>query len=222
LKGIILIHGFGGSPYEMRPIGEYMKKYGFSPVYPLLPGHRENALTLGKYRMEEWIDYLQHLIHEKMKEYNSTSICGLSMGASLSIIIASEFEFEKLILLAPPIYIRKSGFNLIPYIGFINIPIKIANSSPNPESYLSVPLPAVYQFWRTIHKSVEAIEKINSPTLIIQGLSDPMVKPEGARFIFNRLRAKKILIFVEGGNHMLTFGETAKAVKFLIKDFLNG
>ena len=47
--GVLLIHGFTGSPPEMRLIGEYLHQRGFTVAAPLLPGH-------GTVIVEKWVD----------------------------------------------------------------------------------------------------------------------------------------------------------------------
>ena len=37
--GVLLIHGFPGSPVEMRLIGEYLNEREMTVLAPLLPGH---------------------------------------------------------------------------------------------------------------------------------------------------------------------------------------
>lgn len=56
----------------------------------------------------------------------------------------------------------------------------------------------------------------------MKGWLDSMVRPEGARFVLNRLRAKKKLVIVEGDNHILTFRKMLKAVKSLKRDSPHG
>ncbi len=38
-KAVLLLHGYTGSASEMRPLGEYLHKQGYTVLCPLLPGH---------------------------------------------------------------------------------------------------------------------------------------------------------------------------------------
>lgn len=36
--GVLLLHGFTGSPAELRPLGEFLSRQGYAAAAPLLPG----------------------------------------------------------------------------------------------------------------------------------------------------------------------------------------
>ena len=44
--GVLLIHGFTGSPGHMRPLGEKLREAGFAVRGILLPGHGESPEAL--------------------------------------------------------------------------------------------------------------------------------------------------------------------------------
>ncbi len=46
--GVLLIHGFTGSPEEMRPLGDYLKKKRLTVYCPVLPGHCTSVRNLEK------------------------------------------------------------------------------------------------------------------------------------------------------------------------------
>ena len=37
--GVVLVHGYTGSPSSMRPWAEYLNQQGYTVRVPLLPGH---------------------------------------------------------------------------------------------------------------------------------------------------------------------------------------
>ena len=52
--GVLLVHGFTGSPPSMRPWGEFLHSKGYSVRVPLLPGHGTRVEELNKVKWEEW------------------------------------------------------------------------------------------------------------------------------------------------------------------------
>lgn len=212
-KCIILLHGFGGTPYEMYELGGFLKGKGFYPEYPLLPGHREKPENLIGITKEDWIDYLLNFYDDMSKKYDEIYLCGLSMGALLSGIIASIKIPKKLILLSTAVYVKKASFSLAP-IGLIvkNKLVRICEFSLNPESYYFAPAFSVYQLWRTRNEFVKRINLIKSSTIIIHGLKDEMIKPVSSYFIYNRLKTEKKLIFIEDTSHVLTLDKKKNEV----------
>ena len=56
--GVMLIHGFTGSPPEMRLIADYLNQRGLTVSGPLLPGHGTSIEDLNKRKWQEWTQYL--------------------------------------------------------------------------------------------------------------------------------------------------------------------
>jgi len=221
-KAILLIHGFGGTPYEMQPVGRLAEKLGIKPIYAKLPGHGGNPFELEGIKAEDWIEYLVGLYSLIEADFDWISVCGLSLGALLAGILAKEKRPEKLILLAPGVYPRRSAFLLAPFAGFIRGKlVKIADESLNPESNIYVPLSSVKELWRVVRIFARSIEGIVSPTLVIQGLSDEMVKIESAYFVKKRLGEKARLVLIPGVAHVVTLDKNVDKTLGIVKEFLS-
>lgn len=220
-KCIILLHGFGGTPYEMYELGDFLKKKGFYPEYPLLPGHRDKPESLIGITKEDWVDYLLNFYEEMSKKYDKIYLCGLSMGALLSGIIAVTKKPEKLTLLSPAVYVKKASFSLAP-IGLIvkKKLVRICDFSLNPESYHFAPTFSVYQLWRTRNEFVQIINLIESPTLIVHGTNDEIIKPLSSIFINSKLQTKKELKFIDGATHVLTLDNKRNEVFNLVYEWI--
>ncbi len=53
--GFLVLHGFGGSPFEVDPIVRSLKDMGFKNIIcPILPGHCEDISSFKKTRFKEW------------------------------------------------------------------------------------------------------------------------------------------------------------------------
>jgi esterase/lipase len=57
--GVLLIHGFTGSPPEMRMVGDYLHQRGLSVSGPRLPGHGTSLEDLNRRRWTEWTYYVE-------------------------------------------------------------------------------------------------------------------------------------------------------------------
>ena len=54
--GILLVHGFTGSPAAMRPWAEFFAARGYTVRVPRLPGHGREWKELNEVRWEQWTD----------------------------------------------------------------------------------------------------------------------------------------------------------------------
>ena len=52
--GVLVLHGFTGSPYSMRPLAEAFAAAGLTVELPRLPGHGTSVEDMSAYRFDDW------------------------------------------------------------------------------------------------------------------------------------------------------------------------
>ena len=65
--GVLLCHGFTGTPQSMRPWGQYLAGRGFTVHIPLLPGHGTSWQEMNQTRWRDWyscVDTAFRKLHE--------------------------------------------------------------------------------------------------------------------------------------------------------------
>ncbi len=86
----LLIHGFPGTPMEVRPIAEYLAKHGFEAHAPLLPGFGSDIETLKDRTRADWIRAVGDTWDVLSAQSDRCVLIGFSMGAAISMHVASE------------------------------------------------------------------------------------------------------------------------------------
>jgi len=87
--GILLVHGFTGSPVSLRPLAELLSKRGFAIELPRLPGHGTRPKDLLPTRYADWrAEALAGLTRLKARTQQVFAV-GLSMGGTLVLDLAS-------------------------------------------------------------------------------------------------------------------------------------
>jgi carboxylesterase len=106
--GIVLVHGFTGSPAAMRPWAEFLNARGYSVRVPLLPGHGTKPADLNQVEWPEWPAKVKCEIVELQKHCSQVFVAGLSMGGGTTLYVASELgeEISGIILVNPMIHVR--------------------------------------------------------------------------------------------------------------------
>jgi len=113
-KGVLLIHGFTGSPFVLRFLGEHLnKKGGYTVKAPLLKGHGTSIEDMEKASWKDWIDDVKNAHKELEKECSKVYVVGYSMGGLLAIILASGVNPDKLVLIAPTLIIQSPKDDLV-------------------------------------------------------------------------------------------------------------
>lgn len=106
-QGILLTHGFLGSPHIMQSLAEDFAKQGFLARAILLPGHGSDFKELDRYTWKDWLNTLRFGYETLNQDCEEIYLCGFSIGATLSLLLALELlkqpksKLKKLILLAP-------------------------------------------------------------------------------------------------------------------------
>jgi carboxylesterase len=85
--GILILHGFTGSPAEMRPLGFALNRAGYTVDGPLQPRHGELPARLRGARYREWIDTALDGL-ERLNGCDHIFLAGLSMGGLVSLYLA--------------------------------------------------------------------------------------------------------------------------------------
>lgn len=88
--GILLIHGLGGTPVEMRFIAVGLARAGYTVSCPQLAGHCGTAEDLKATRWQDWYASVVEAHDRLRQECDVVIVGGLSMGAVLALHLAAE------------------------------------------------------------------------------------------------------------------------------------
>src|SRR5271170_6958462 len=87
--GVLLCHGFTGSPGSLRPWAEYLAEQGLTVRLPRLPGHGTTVQDMARTGWYDWYDELDSAFAELAGQCSQVFLGGLSMGACLALRLAS-------------------------------------------------------------------------------------------------------------------------------------
>ncbi len=114
--GILCLHGFTGSPAEMRPLAENLAARGHAVHAPLLPRHGDSPDRLRGARWTEWAEAAQNALRELEQKCEHVFVVGLSMGGLLTLWLAAEQATPKLrgiVVMAAPYAINDRRTRLV-------------------------------------------------------------------------------------------------------------
>jgi carboxylesterase len=99
----LLIHGFLGSPRELRPLAQELADAGVTARGVLLPGFGADIARLRKVQAEEWLAASRAAWEEIRQGASRTTLIGFSMGGAVALWLATEAGLapDQLVLLAP-------------------------------------------------------------------------------------------------------------------------
>lgn len=97
----LLIHGFPGTPAEMRSLGRIIHDAGWTAQGLLLPGFGANLPRLAQYKARDWVTAVVAALRSLRQNHEVVVLIGYSMGSAVAINAALEEHPDRLILAAP-------------------------------------------------------------------------------------------------------------------------
>lgn len=224
--GCLLVHGFTGSPYEMKEMANYLAENNITVYVPLLKGHGTNPQDMFK---TNWLDWQQSVsaAYLKMKsECKKIFICGLSMGAALSLHSASHYkDISGVISLSAPIFLDDPKLILLPlaktfpikaiykYDKKIGTDIKDEKAKSQMVCYDKTPVPCVISLVDFLNHLKADLQFIECPSLIMHAKEDHLVPYRNAKYIYDNISAKdKEIITLNNSYHVITMDFDKKTV----------
>ncbi|MBZ0304398.1 MAG: alpha/beta fold hydrolase [Anaerolineae bacterium] len=200
----LLVHGFPGTPADVRPIADMLFAAGWAVQAVLLPGFGSQIATLGQRQSVEWIEAVRRALADLKRSYPSVLLVGYSLGGALAVQVAAVERPAALLLLAPFWKLEHPLWPMLPVIRRVlpAVPIfrllRLDFSDPEtrasilnfvPDADLDDPQTqqAIRDFRLPVSLFAEvrkagvmgfrAAPQVRVPVTIIQGVQDELVRP---------------------------------------------
>ena len=229
--GVLLIHGFTGSPSEMHPLGEYLAEKGITVKGILLPGHCTSPEDLASKKWQDWVNAVNDG-YNSLKDDGIAKIfvCGLSLGGALTLYFGETHKnVSGLIPLSAPVKLTDKRLLLLPLLKIFKkyMPKDISREEENalyelPHfSYDIFPLSALQEVVKLVKIVYKGLNKITAPTLIIQSKVDDVVPAINGKLIYDGIQSEiKKLVMLEKSHHVITLDVEREVVYKEVEQFI--
>lgn len=197
--GVLLCHGFTGSPASMRPWAEFLAAAGLSVRLPLLPGHGTHWRDLQLIRWTDWLATVEASFDELRARCDHVFVCGLSMGATLALRLAQTRgrQVAGLVVVNPSLLSLRKSMRLLPLLEKLLPSVKgIGNDTVRPRvdevGYDRTPLRALRSLTTLWAVTRADLGLIDQPTLIYRSAVDHVVEPANTVALLNNLRSTDV------------------------------
>jgi carboxylesterase len=218
--GVLLCHGFTGSPQSLRPWADYLAKEGLSVSLPRLPGHGTTWRDMARTGWTDWYAEIDSAFDALSKRCGEIFVMGLSLGACLALRLAEQRggAISGLVLVNPSIAPDTRLFLLAPVLKYIVPSLKgIASDVKNPDvreaGYDRVPVRAAAtlpEFWRLTRNQ---LDEITQPVLVYRSATDHVVGPASLRLLLAALPPDQVTLRAcDNSYHVATLDYDAPAI----------
>ncbi|MDQ0679157.1 carboxylesterase [Arthrobacter pascens] len=178
--GVVLSHGFTGSPHGLRAWAQSMADAGFAVRMPLLPGHGTSWQELARTRWAQWHGALDDAYLDLDTECDVVFAAGLSMGGALALRIAATRPVSGVVLVNPGLVIDDPR---APLAGVLKLVLKstpaIANDILKPGmdegAYPRTPVAAAHELNKMFKDTIRLLPRITAPVRVFRSTVDHVV-----------------------------------------------
>ncbi|MGI8529804.1 MAG: alpha/beta hydrolase [Geodermatophilaceae bacterium] len=218
--GVLLCHGFTGSPQSLRPWGDHLAANGLSVACPRLPGHGTRWQDINDTRWPDWYGEVDRALATLRTGCDEVFVGGLSMGGTLAIRLAEEHgaAVAGLVLVNPSLATERWDVKLLPVLSRVlgsrpGVANDIKKAGSREVAYDRLPLKAalsLQQFWSATRAD---LHKVDQPVLTFRSTEDHVVEPLSGRLLLEGIRSTDVEERVlEDSYHVATLDNDAPTI----------
>jgi carboxylesterase len=218
--GVLLCHGFTGSPQSLRGWAEYLADAGLSVSLPRLPGHGTTWQEMARTRAEDWYAEVDRAFDELQATCDEMFVMGLSMGGCLALRLAESRgdAVRGLVLVNPSITADTRLFMLAPVLKLVVPSLKGIASDVKKEGsselgYDRVPVKAAATLpglWRITQQH---LKDLTQPILAYRSAIDHVVGPASMKLLREAIPAGQLEVReLADSYHVATLDNDAEAI----------
>jgi len=192
--GILLVHGFTGSPAAMRPWAEFFGARGYTVRVPRLPGHGRSWPELNHVSWTDWIDRITEELGELEKTCDKVFMFALSMGGGATLYVAAHHgdRVAGLVLVNPMIHLPGFAAKFAPVVARFRTHLKsvggdIKRPGVSEWSYDALPTKGVVQLSKLLKSARSTLGSVKAPLLLFHSVEDHVLPVTNTEIVMDEI-----------------------------------
>lgn len=223
--GVLLCHGFTGSPATLRPWADYLVEQGMTVSLPRLPGHGTTWQDMTKTGWTDWYGEVDRALKTLAGQCEQIFLTGLSMGACLALRLAevygaevSQTPIRGLVLVNPSIAADTKLFLLAPVLKHVisslpGIASDIKKPGAYEPGYTRVPVKAAATLPGLWRATASRLGEIRQPVLVYRSTVDHVVGPASMPVLRKALPESQLTVVpLPESYHVATLDNDAQTI----------
>lgn len=228
----LLVHGFTGSPNEVRALGRRLADSGITAQGILLTGHGTSPHEMARCSYRDWVRDVDLALDELLAEGKRVFMCGMSMGGTIALNVAArradEARLAGLVALSTPLRLVDWRLNMLPIFGLFRRwhawgqpDIKDQSQWAGHVAYSGFHVRAAAQLMALLRETRQLAPRVRHPLLLIHSRHDNTVPVLNADLIMRTVASEdRRLVWLENCYHVVTVDYEAERVKEEVAAFI--
>ena len=227
-RAVLLLHGFSGSSADVRMLGRFLEKEGYTTYAPHYKGHGvppEELIESGP--QDWWLDVVAGYEFLKTRGYKKIAVAGLSLGGVFALKLALNEPIVGVVTMCSPMTMRTTDVMFQGVLEYAKeFKKREGKSAEQIESELTfmkqkgmASLPELQQL---ITSMPNEIDMLYAPVFVVQSVHDQVINPKSAEIIYETVEStNKQIKWFEHSGHVITLGPEKQQLHEDILMFLN-
>jgi carboxylesterase len=226
--GVLLVHGFSGSPASMKPWARHLAGLGYAVEVPRLPGHGTRWQDLNQVAWTDWYDEAARAFDRLRAACDTVVVCGLSMGGSVVLRLAEErgADVRGVVLVNPFVSSTRKELVVLPVLKHVVPALKgVINDIKKPGQdevgYTKLPLrglAAVTAMWKVV---VPELGRVNQPLLYFRSAEDHVIDASSSATVLGAVSSTDVEErILTDSYHVATLDHDAEKIFAVSADFV--
>jgi carboxylesterase len=218
--GVLLCHGFTGSPQSLRPWAARLAAQGLTVSLPLLPGHGTRWEDMALTGWPDWYAEVDRELRVLGERCSHVFVAGLSMGGALALRLAARHgdAVSGVVVVNPANKVHGLAAHALPVVRHLvrstrGIASDIALPDATELGYDRVPLHAAHSLRAFLRMVDGELPQVTQPLLLLHSPQDHVVPPADAARVLSRVSSTDVTeILLEQSYHVATLDHDADRI----------
>ena len=226
-RAVLLLHGFTGSSSDVRMLGRFLEKNGYTCHAPHYKGHGVPPEELIETSPEEWWeDVLQGYQTLKDAGYEEIAVAGLSLGGVFSLKLSTLKPLKGIVTMCSPMTMRTTDKMFEGVLKYAKDYKRFEGKKDNEiEHEVEVirlkGMPSLSELQQLVTDVRKELDMVYAPLLVVQSKNDEIIDPNSAHIIYDEVESlRKEIKWFEHSGHVITLDKEKALLHETVYEFL--
>ena len=210
-RAVLLLHGFTGNSADVRMLGRFLEKKGYTCHAPHYKGHGVPPEELVQTGPDDWWqDVINGYNFLKNNGHEEIAVAGLSLGGVFSLKLGYTVPIKGIVPMCAPMFIKSEEVMYQGILEYARAYKQLEGKAAEQieiemNEFKKTPMNTLKALQELISDVREHVDMIYAPTFVVQGRHDKMINTDSANIIYNEAESEiKLIKWYEESGHVIT------------------